>query len=513
MSVTKTVFRNAFFSYGRTLIATVLTLFSSRWILSDLGASDFGLYGLVGGVLTFVTLIAGVLNQGSNRFMAYATGSDDALEVRRWFNVAANVYFCLPVVLLPIGWVLGDVFVKCILKIPPDRVAVSLWIVRFTLLSLTVTLLSMPYQSLLIARQHIHIYAVVMLCQSVGTFLIALALPHCPGDHLFVYGALMSASMIVMQLVFIVVCRRMCPDGRICWAYWWQWARVRELAMYSGWMFVGSLGMFVREQGLNVIVNWMRGTAANAGRAIGHQLGAQTETLYNAFAMALNPEIMRREGAGAHDNMLALAKRSERFGMIIMLLVGLPLFCECEYVLTLWLKNPPAYAVFFTRIQILIAILCKMRIGHMMCFQAIGRAKPQQVVDFAFYMATVLVVGAVYIITRSLEVSFYCYVAFQTCYMVVYVIVGSRYFEWPLLTLLREIVVPSGALFVLGYGLFYGFERLWTVPSFGRLSVSTLLSCAYIGLGSLVFILKREDRFALGNLVSKIMGRVRHVYS
>lgn len=509
MSTAKTVFRNAFFSYGRTLIAAVLTLFSSRWILSDLGASDFGLYGLVGGVLTFVMLIAGVLNQGSNRFMAYATGSADVLEVRRWFNVAANVYFCLPIILLPIGWALGDVFVKCVLKIPPDRIVVSLWIVRFTLLSLTATLLSMPYQSLLIARQHIHIYAVVMLCQSVGTFLIALALPHCPGDHLFVYGALMSASMIVMQLVFIVVCRRICPEGRICFADWWHWSRMRELALYSGWMFVGSLGMFLREQGFNVIVNWMRGTVANAGRSIGNQLGAQTETLYNSFAMALTPEITRREGAGTHDKMLDLAKRSERLGMIIMLLVGLPLFCECEYVLTLWLKKPPAYAVFFTRIQILIAIICKMRMGHMMCFQAIGKVKPQQIVDFVFFTLTLFVVGGVFYLTRSLEVSFYSYVVFQVCYMVAYVIVGSRYFEWPLLTLLREIVVPASALFVIGYGLFYGFECLWTVPSFGRLSVSMLFLCVYVGLGSLAFILKRDDRSVLCNLVSKIKGRVR----
>jgi O-antigen/teichoic acid export membrane protein len=273
-------------------------------------------------------------------------------------------------------------------------------------------------------------------------------------------------------------------------------------------MFVGSIGMFLREQGLNVIVNWMRGTAANAGRSIGHQLGAQTETLYNAFAMALNPEITRREGAGAHDKMLALAKRSERFGMIIMLLVGLPLFCECEYVLTLWLKNPPAYAVFFTRIQILIAILCKMRIGHMMCFQAIGKAKPQQLVDFAFYTATLLVVGGVYCMTRSLEMSFYSYVAFQVCYMVAYVIVGSRYFEWPLLTLLREIIIPSWMIFALGCGLFCGIECFWSEPSLARLIVSTLFLCVFAWLGSFAFILKREDRSVLINLLLKVLNRV-----
>lgn len=507
MSTAKTVFRNAFFSYGRTLVATVLTLFSSRWILADLGASDFGLYGLVGGVLTFVSLIAGVLNQGSNRFMAYATGSNDASEVRRWFNVAANVYFCLPIILLPIGWLLGDFFVKGVLKIPPERIVVSLWIVRFTLLSLTATLLSMPYQSLLIARQYIHLYAVVMLCQSVGVFVIALILPHCPGDHLLVYAALMALSLIVMQLVFIVVCRRVCPEGRVCLADWWQWKRIRELATYSGWMFVGSVGMFLREQGLNVIVNWMRGTAANAGRAIGHQLGAQTETLYNAFAMALNPEITRREGAGGHDRMLDLAKRSERLGIIIMLLVGLPLFCECEYVLKLWLKHPPAYAVFFTRVQILIALLCKMRIGHMMCFQAIGKAKPQQLVDFIFYTTTILVVGVVYCITHSLETAFIFYVIFQVCYMMAYVWIGSRYFEWPLRTLAREIVLPAGGIFMAGFGLFKGFECLWGVSSFSRLVVSTVILCLYVCGGAILLILKQEDRSAFCHLFQKVRSR------
>lgn len=507
MSTAKIVFRNAFFSYGRTLIAAGLTLFSSRWILADLGASDFGLYGLVGGVLAFVSLIAGVLNQGSNRFMAYATGSADADDVRRWFNVSANIYFCLPLVLLPVGWLLGDVFIKYVLKIPPGRIAVSLWIVRFTLISLAVTLLSMPYQSLLIARQYIHLYSAVTLCQSIGAFVIALALPHFPGDHLFVYAALMATSIILMQLVFVGVCRCVCPEGRVHFPDWWQWGRMRQLATYSGWMFVGSLGMLFREQGLNIIVNWMRGTVANAGRSIGHQLGAQTETLYNSFAMALNPEITRREGAGAHDQMLALAKRSERFGIVIMLLVGLPLFCECEYVLTLWLKNPPPYAVFFTRIQILIAILCKMRIGHMMCFQAIGKAKPQQLVDFCFYTLTAVFVGIVFLLTHSLEWSFVGYVVFQVGYAVTYVAVGARYFEWPVWMLIKEIVLPACLIFFLGCVFSRSILSISENYTFGCFVLKVFAQCLYVSLSCYMLVLKDEDRVVIASHLKRFFKK------
>ena len=73
MSASKTVLRNTIFSYGRTLISAALTLFSSRWVLADLGASDYGIYGLAGGLLFFVSFISSILSQGTSRYLAYAT--------------------------------------------------------------------------------------------------------------------------------------------------------------------------------------------------------------------------------------------------------------------------------------------------------------------------------------------------------------------------------------------------------------------------------------------------------
>lgn len=511
MSASKTIVRNALFSYGRTLIAAGLTLFSSRWILADLGASDYGVYGLVGVLLVFVTYISGVLGQATGRYLSFAIGEGNKENVVRWFNTSTNIYFCLPVFLVPIGLVGGEMCVRYVLRIPPDRLHAALWILRCSLISVSGMLISMPYQSILIARQYIHISAIIMLWHSIGMFLIAIVLPRLPGDHLVWYSALIATSMVSMHAVYVIVCRKLCPEARIRSALWWEWPRIKELCKYSSWLFVGALGLLFRGEGISVLVNWMKGSTANAGQSVGSQLSSQTETLYNAFVMALNPEITRREGAGGHATMLSLAKRSTKLGFMIIFMVALPLFCECEYVLKIWLVNPPPYAVFFTRIQILIAIICKARIGHMMCFHAIGNIRPPQIVDASFYTVSVFVIGITYLLTRSLEISFIVSVAFHVLYMLTYVYVGSRTFEWPMSDMVRYILLPGSVMFILGLGVFHGVLKCMPEMGFFRLLTTTGLLVSTVITFFFVAVFDGDDRSVIigcgRRLVARLGGR------
>jgi len=50
MSPNKRIFLNIVATYGRSLYALVCGLFISRWVLAALGKTDFGLYGVVGGM-------------------------------------------------------------------------------------------------------------------------------------------------------------------------------------------------------------------------------------------------------------------------------------------------------------------------------------------------------------------------------------------------------------------------------------------------------------------------------
>ena len=57
MPPNRRIFLNIVATYGRSLYALVCGLFISRWVLAVLGKTDFGLYGVVGGMMGIVMLV------------------------------------------------------------------------------------------------------------------------------------------------------------------------------------------------------------------------------------------------------------------------------------------------------------------------------------------------------------------------------------------------------------------------------------------------------------------------
>ena len=508
MSASKTVLRNTIFSYGRTLISAALTLFSSRWVLADLGASDYGIYGLAGGLLFFVSFISSILSQGTSRYLAYATGSGSPEEVTKWFNTALNVFFCLPFVLIPIGLSVGELLVRYVLKIEPTRIAAALWVFRCSLISFFAVLVATPFLSLLTSKQKIHIAASLMLAHSLGLFAIAWFLPHVPGDHLVAYAMLVAISFIFLQVLYILVCRCICPEARVRFSYWWDKDRAKALVGFSGWLCVGTIGTVVNSQGQGMLLNWMKGTAANAGAGIASSLSGQMQTLANAFLQAISPEIIRREGAKDHSSMIALAKRSTKLGMFFITLVALPLFCECEYVLKLWLVTPPPYAVFFTRIAILSSLFYKMAVGHRICFQAIGRIRTQQLVELVVFTLTVPVIGFAYWASHSVYAAFSFAPIMQFVYFIATVTVGSYLYEWKISTALRDIFLKVSACYVWGLLIFCGIVGISEGQSFARLAVSTAVLCVYVTSFFVSYVFTGSDRVVLKGMLRKLFARI-----
>ena len=505
MSASKTVLRNTIFSYGRTLIAAALTLFSSRWVLADLGASDYGIYGLAGGLLFFVSFISSILSQGTSRYLAYATGSGSSEEVTKWFNSALNVFVCLPFVLIPIGLCVGELLVRFVLKIEPTRIASALWVFRCSLISFFAVLVATPFLSLLTSKQKIHIAASLMLVHSLGLFAIAWFLPYLPGDHLVAYAMLVAISFIFLQVLYILVCRRICPEARIRFSYWWDKDRTKALVGFSGWLCVGTIGTVVNSQGQGMLLNWMKGTSANAGAGIASSLSGQMQTLANAFFQAISPEIIRREGANNHSSMVALAKRSTKLGMFFIMLVALPLFCECEYVLKLWLVTPPPYAVFFTRTAILSSMFYKMAVGHRICFQAIGKIRTQQIVELVVFASTVPVIGIVYLASRSVFVAFSFAPIMQFVYFIATITAGSYLYEWKIGTVLRDVFLKVSVCFVGGLFVFCGVSMILHEQSLARIMISTSALCIYVISFFLLFFFTATDRETLKGIIRKLV--------
>ena len=66
--------RNTLMLYVRMFVLMLVGLYTSRVVLEALGETDFGVYGVVGGVVAMFTIISGALNSAVQRFITFEMG-------------------------------------------------------------------------------------------------------------------------------------------------------------------------------------------------------------------------------------------------------------------------------------------------------------------------------------------------------------------------------------------------------------------------------------------------------
>jgi hypothetical protein len=119
-------------------------IFSTRWVLMALGKEDFGLFGLVGSLVIFLSFFNTQFAGALSRFYAYAVGqakvavdSDQALEeCRKWFSVGVTIHTLVPLALVAIGYPVGTWAIRTgVVGVPAYRIDACIWLWRFVCLS------------------------------------------------------------------------------------------------------------------------------------------------------------------------------------------------------------------------------------------------------------------------------------------------------------------------------------------------------------------------------------------
>ena len=349
MTENKRIALNIAATYGRSLFALVCGLFTSRWVLMALGQSDYGLYGVVGGLTLFIAFFNGLMATAVGRFYAFSVGQakvagtqGEGLEVcRQWFNTAVLIHTVVPLVLIAIGYPVGTWAVEHFLTIPPERVEACRWVFRFVCISCFVGMVNVPFQAMYTAKQYIAeltIYSFVTTTLNVG--FLYFMVTH-PGDWLAKYALWTCLLSVVPQALICLRAVRVFPECYFRWNYLWDWRRIGTLVRFAGWQFFGNLGYLIKAQGIAILVNKFFGPAYNATMGLANTVTAQTGTLTAAMNGAFTPAITTMAGANQHERMLAMTYRACKLGTFFCLLFALPLSLELDYLLRLWLKTPP----------------------------------------------------------------------------------------------------------------------------------------------------------------------------
>ena len=76
--------KNTLLLYIRTLLIMLITLYTSRVVLNTLGIEDYGIYNVVGGVVTMFTVISGSLSTSISRFITFEIGHGDFDRLKKF---------------------------------------------------------------------------------------------------------------------------------------------------------------------------------------------------------------------------------------------------------------------------------------------------------------------------------------------------------------------------------------------------------------------------------------------
>lgn len=368
--------KNTIVLYVRMIFVLLVALYTSRVLLDVLGVEDYGVYNVVGGVVTMLGFFNGAMVSSTQRFFSFAIGQGDTDQLNRNYSTILLIQggLCLLVILL--AETLGLWFVRTYLVIPPDRVVAALWVYHFAILSFVITMLQVPYTALLITHERMTPYAYISIGDVGLKLLTVIALPYVPADKLKVYAVLLFAVALITFSVYLIYCKRKFTEVRFVKHR--DKGLFRTLLSYMGWNLWGNSATVIMNQGVNILLNIFFGPVVNAARAIAYQVNGALTQLVTNFQLAMNPQIVKSYARGDMDYMHSLIYRGAKLSFFLMFVIALPVGIEADTLLGIWLKEVPAHTVLFTRLVLIQACIDSVSGPLMIAAQASGDIKKYQ---------------------------------------------------------------------------------------------------------------------------------------
>lgn len=392
---TKRIAKNAVLLYIRMVVTLVITLFTSRIVLKALGFDDFGLYNVIGGVVTLFAFLRSSMSSSTQRFLAYEMGSGTKDSLRRVFSVCLTTHILLALVLLVLAETIGLWFLNTHINIPAGREEAANWIYQFAVLSLCMNMVSLPYDADIVSNERMGYFAFLSILDAVLKLAIAYVVLYTMGDHLILYGALMMGISALNLFLNWVYCRMKFAETRF--RFYWNKEMFLRIFSFSGWTIYGQLAVVGSNQGTNILVNIFHSVAANAAMGVGHQVNSALTGLVSNFQTAFKPQITKSYASGDYAYLTSLTNYASKISFFLLFIVSLPIMLNIDWVLQLWLDRMPAHAGELC-IVFIIASLCNAVSAPLwMNIFATGKVRNYQLGLSAAYIAELI---AVYVLFR-----------------------------------------------------------------------------------------------------------------
>lgn len=344
----KRIARNTLLLYFRSILLILISLYTSRVILDALGVKNYGIYNIVGGVVTSLSILGTSMGSATQRFITFALGKKDPVYLKDVFQTSVTLHIVLGIITVFCLEIVGVYLLYNYLNIPHDRINAAFWTMQCSIAVLFITFIAVPYNSLIIAHERMGAFAYISLLDGFFKIGIAFMLFFSPVDKLILYAVLLMLVAIVQRLIYTIYCRRNFVES-VKIKYNINKCLFKEMFAFSTWNLLGDGSVVLRNQGIDILINIFFGVTINAAKGVCNQVQGVIYQFVSNFQTAVNPQLTKSIALSDYRRSHQLVIQGSRLSFYLLSIFSIPIIIFANDILGLWLVETPNYTVEFIR--------------------------------------------------------------------------------------------------------------------------------------------------------------------
>lgn len=383
----KRIAKNTLMLYGRMLLMVLVSLYTSRVVLSMLGVKDFGIYSVVGGFVIMFSFLNNAMSAATQRFLSFELGHNDKAQAGRVFGMSLLVHFCISAFVFLLAETVGLWFLNTKLNIPGERMWAANWVYQFSVAATLVGIIRVPYNATIIAYERMSLFAYLGIGEALSKLTVAFLLVLSPFDRLVFFSSMIFVSLFLTAAICIGYCYWVFESARH--RLYFEKKLFHEMLSFSGWSLFGGFAYICNTQGINVVINIFCGVAANAAMGVANQVNNAIYRFVTSFQTAFSPQIVKYYAAAEKEAMNQLVFRASKISFFLMLFLSLPIIANVNFILRLWIKVVPDYSPAFVSLTLVYCLVDSLSMPINTMVNATGKIKPYKVIVGTFYIFNV----------------------------------------------------------------------------------------------------------------------------
>lgn len=500
LSKNKTIAKNSLFLYFRMFLIMLVSLYTVRVVIQTLGVTDYGIYSAVGGIVLIMSFVSQTITSAAQRFFSYELGTEDYERLSKTFSSILIVFFVIGILIIILAETIGLWFMYNKMVIPLERMEAAFWTFQFSLLTFFVTIMSTPYNALIIAHEDMKFFAYVSIIEAVLKLLIVYLLLAFSFDRLILYSILTFLVTCLIRIIYGIICSKHYAETKFTFNL--DKDILRSIFSYSSWTMFGTLASAANNQGVAILLNMFFGPVANAAQSVARQVGNALQLFSGNFLTAIRPPLIKSYAEHNFTYMMQLFYNSSKYTFFLLCIPVLPLMVKADVILLIWLGEVGDYMVVFTQLTIAYVLLIALGTPITIVLQAANKVKIYHGFVDGFALISLPISYFLYKCSFPASTALWVILCVFILAHVIRLVILHHFIKYQYRDYLFRIVLPMLSVVVITLGLFYVFDFYVTL---GSAIVNLVVDSSFLVVVSVLSIylvgISKEERLKLKKII------------